>query len=720
MDANGADERLRCEIHRENEVTGTCARCGRAFCAIEVEKNGQSDYCPDCYNATLDELLEDYERVKAEKPAEASGAESATEPAAPPAPGESPPTAAKVADPYFALASDDDFCFFEKGGAKRRTGYTDRPPKAPAKPERPETPDEVLEDVVTTLMGGKGQATNRPVPRVPIKRRRGRRSWWLRQPAVEQGAEASHAEPVAPVVALDREASEARVREAMELAEQPALKREEERVQREERWGFLAQPRAVSETRLGRTRWRAALIIIIITTGIIAALLWALPNALLVKGDTEYGYKLSTVVRGDLVKKVTAAGTLEGTSPVDVLPAASARLASVAVREGDSVEAGQILASMDVKQLQENADQAKADYLTSASLGYITSSFFAGLTALNAGIAQGAVSLNGFQTQIDALAGTFFQLAPALIPLLPAPQQQQAQILLAQAQANYLSAVAGRQPIEPVEADISSGSSSAADSARQANAFRQYEKALAALDNAEIRAPASGTVIFVAQAGFLSPDFIPSLLASLQALTGGLSILGGAGGISTSLTTLLSGLQPQSELKAGTTVSEHSPVFQIVDLRDMTIRAQVEETDIPLLEQGQAVEAKLDAVPDETFNGTVVQVGAKAKSGSAGNTVFDAVIQLNRADTSLRIGYNATVDIIVLDLRDSLIIPLAAVLQEGGSNYVWLDAGGRAHKQQVQLGAQSGDSVQVTGGLGEGDVIVSEGAAKIKEGQKLK
>ncbi len=437
-------------------------------------------------------------------------------------------------------------------------------------------------------------------------------------------------------------------------------------------------------------------------------------------GGSTATYQLTAVTKGELVKTVTAAGTLEGTNPVDVLPPASARLASVAVQEGDRVEAGQILATMDAQQLSDNADQAKADYLTSVSLGDITSSFFSGLSALNAGVAQGAVSLNNFQTQLDALAGTFFELAPVLIPLLPPAQQAQAEQLLEQAETNYANVVAARQPLEPVSADISSGSSSAAGSARETNALRQYQKALDALANAEIRAPLSGTVIFVAQGGFLSPDFLPALTASLQGLSGGLSLLGGGGSISTSLSSLLSGLQPQSEIKAGITVSANSPIFQIVDLKNMTIRAEVEETDIPLVQRGQTVQAKLDALPDATFEGTVMQVGVKAKTGSAGNTIFDAIIQLNRSDTSLRIGYNATVDIVVLDQRDSLIIPLAAVFKEGGLSYVWLDAGMRAHKQEVQLGAQSGDSVVATAGLSEGDVIVSEGAAKIKEGQKLK
>ncbi len=298
MDANGADEQLKCDLHGENEATGTCAECGKAFCNLEVEKSGQSVYCPDCYNATLDELLEGYERLKEGKQAEVSPSEPAAEPAAP-VPAEAPPEPEPVKaadDPYFALGPDDDFSFFEKGGGKRRTP-AGKPAKAPAEPEVPERPDEVLEDVVTALMGGAGHMPAKPAPQPQVKSKRGLRSPWRRKPIPAGESEAVRAVPATPVTVEDKEASEARVREAMELAREKALKRAEARVQREERWGFLAQPRAISETRLGKTRWRAALFIIV--TGIVATLLWALPNALLIKGDTEYG--LHAIAIGALV-----------------------------------------------------------------------------------------------------------------------------------------------------------------------------------------------------------------------------------------------------------------------------------------------------------------------------------------------------------------------------------------------------------------------------------
>ncbi len=284
-DANGADDRLKCELHSDQEAVGACAECGKAFCAIEVEKSGQSVYCPDCYNATLDELLEGYECLKKKHPVPAPEGASTAEPI-PSADSETPAPARKTADPYFELGPDDDFSFFEKGGGRRRAAEPAPEPEA-------YEPDEVLEDVVTALMGAKGRRQS-SVPSVAGKVKRGLRSR-LRRAAGQQTRADAYAVPAVPQE--DPEEQEARRREAEALAWQRLIRRTEARLRREERWGFLAQPRSAGETRLGSTRPRAALFIIAVT--VVAALLWALPNALLVKGDTEYG--LHAIAIGALV-----------------------------------------------------------------------------------------------------------------------------------------------------------------------------------------------------------------------------------------------------------------------------------------------------------------------------------------------------------------------------------------------------------------------------------
>ncbi len=283
MHANGADEELKCELHGDNEATGTCAECGKAFCAIEVEKSGQSVYCPDCYNATLDELLEGYERLK-ERESDTVESVKATE-SPDQIPMDSAP-AAPAADPYFALGPDEDFSFLTKGGPRRKA--TSEPPVTPT--SAPETPEEVLEDVVAALMAGAKAPAPSPVPQAVPRTRRGFRGLRPRKAGVT-------AAEIGAAPAEDAAAQEARVREAMQIAASRAMERAEIRREREARWGFLAQPRAVAETSLGRTKPRVALFVILTT--VVAALLWALPNALLVKGDNEYG--LHAIAIGALV-----------------------------------------------------------------------------------------------------------------------------------------------------------------------------------------------------------------------------------------------------------------------------------------------------------------------------------------------------------------------------------------------------------------------------------
>ncbi|PKN41940.1 MAG: hypothetical protein CVU59_13725, partial [Deltaproteobacteria bacterium HGW-Deltaproteobacteria-17] len=214
-------------------------------------------------------------------------------------------------------------------------------------------------------------------------------------------------------------------------------------------------------------------------------------------GGEGASYSLTRIQRSDLVKRVTAAGKLEVAAPTEIFAPASGPLASVAVREGDVVAEGQILASMDVAYLQEKADQAKADYLTVASLGETQRGIFSALNGLSAGLAQGSAQLEGFRTQVDLLALTFFDLAPVLVPMLPGGQQADAIARLREAEQRYLSAVAERPEGGFSPVSVASGSGAAADSARRANAQRDYQKALDAVAAADIRATAGGTVIFV-------------------------------------------------------------------------------------------------------------------------------------------------------------------------------------------------------------------------------
>jgi RND family efflux transporter MFP subunit len=151
----------------------------------------------------------------------------------------------------------------------------------------------------------------------------------------------------------------------------------------------------------------------------------------------------------------------------------------------------------------------------------------------------------------------------------------------------------------------------------------------------------------------------------------------------------------------------------------MRVKAQVEETDIPMVREGQRAEIYLDAYPDLVFHGEVVQVGVEAETGSGGTTVFPVVVQMEYTDIPLRLGYNATVDIEVLFKEDVITVPVTALVTWDDGDYVFVVEEGKARLRRVETGERTDEWIEIVSGLEPGERIVVEGAGKVSEGQKV-
>jgi HlyD family secretion protein len=192
--------------------------------------------------------------------------------------------------------------------------------------------------------------------------------------------------------------------------------------------------------------------------------------------------------------------------------------------------------------------------------------------------------------------------------------------------------------------------------------------------------------------------------------------------------------------------SFNAPVLFVIanDLTKMQIDANVAEADVGGVENHQNVDFTVDAFPNRTFHGEVVQV--RNSPLTVQNVVtYDTVIAVNNPDLKLKPGMTANVSIIIAEHNGVLRVPNSALrfhppesgpstnaaprtggggpYPGGGSGsrpkgerrpartaYILKD--GKLQPVQVKLGITDGIYTEVMEGLSENDMIVTSATYK--------
>ncbi|MBN2322147.1 MAG: efflux RND transporter periplasmic adaptor subunit [Spirochaetes bacterium] len=126
----------------------------------------------------------------------------------------------------------------------------------------------------------------------------------------------------------------------------------------------------------------------------------------------------------------------------------------------------------------------------------------------------------------------------------------------------------------------------------------------------------------------------------------------------------ISGTVIARSVEAGQTIASslQAPELFIIaeDLRTMQIEADVDENDIGLVEKGQRVRFIVQAYPDLVFDGTVRQVRLQPETVQ-NVVIYTVVIDVRNEKRLLLPGMTATIDFIILDHPDALLVPNSAL-----------------------------------------------------------
>jgi len=115
----------------------------------------------------------------------------------------------------------------------------------------------------------------------------------------------------------------------------------------------------------------------------------------------------------------------------------------------------------------------------------------------------------------------------------------------------------------------------------------------------------------------------------------------------------------------GTGQFEGTLIMMLSDLTNMEVQVEVSESDIIDVELGDAVKVEIDALPDETFEGEVIEIANSAQTTESGSrdqlTTFLVKIGLLEPSAAIRPGMTATADIETETVEEVVRVPLQAV-----------------------------------------------------------
>lgn len=371
------------------------------------------------------------------------------------------------------------------------------------------------------------------------------------------------------------------------------------------------------------------------------------------RGPTRLAVEAGVVTRqGTFTSTVTASGEIVATRYADIGSSVMGTIISLPVREGDAVEAGQVLARIDPVQAESDVAGAtaqvsalEADEAAAASQARVAASDLAASEAR----ARDA-------SQVAARRLRLFEAG-----LIPASEQETARAATEAADAQVLGA---RAATERAEAAFT------AATRRIAQARAQERRAQDVLDKTSIVSPINGVV------------------TRLQVREGEMVVIG---------------VQNQP----GTTL------MTVSDLGEIDAEVKVAEADVLRLELDQPAAVTLEAMPGRAFTGRVVEIGAGAlplEGTGAAAREFRVVVRLDRPEPGLRPGLTCDAEITTSRRSDVLTVPLQSVVlrpDDDGTERtgVFVIRDEQAVFTPVTAGIIGGLDIEVTG-IPDGESIV--------------
>jgi len=436
------------------------------------------------------------------------------------------------------------------------------------------------------------------------------------------------------------------------------------------------------------------------------------------------------VQKGDVRQEVTATGTVQYRQELPLSFSQGGKIIELAVKEGDVVRKGQVLARLDDTNLRQNVVQSEANLVAAeAKLQQLADGYN------NQSTAQAQASLAKAE---QALANAELQLTNAELNADPVYLENQvylaeqsvalAQDVLANAEAskNSSSIQQAQNSLNQAQTTLLNAERARDGGAEQSLAVAQaaYRSAQADLTTAkaQVAAQEEGPKASEVQAAQAGVDQARAALEIARTNLNNATLQAPEDGV-------ISSVLVQQYQNVGTNQIMTLGVGQDT----LVVETAIDQADIALVKLGQKVDLTLDSAPDQHIRATVSGV---APSGTTVQSVttFKVLLNIDEPSSLIYPGMNVNVSIIIAEKQGVLVIPSEAIKVQDGQQGVLIplnqepaadkeaEADGANDQIQgastisvvsadtefvpVETGLDDGAYVEIISGLTEGQAVV--------------
>ena len=458
-------------------------------------------------------------------------------------------------------------------------------------------------------------------------------------------------------------------------------------------------------------------------------------------------YAETTPTRQDVSNSLSGTGTLNPANTYTVKSLVDGKILTGGFEEGDKVEEGDVLYTIDSSDASTNLEkasialqQAQRSYDKTVDLQYVRAEVDGTVSSLK--VAKGDQVTSG--QEVAVIRDSSKMLLNLLFPAADAASfsvGQSADVVLDgtfETLKGTVTAVTGTDELSTgnllvrtvtirvnnagglTTAQAATASINGVSSIASATFAYQAERTLTALASGTVSAinvqegdAVSKGDILIELTGDDLTESIQSASESLRSAE--ISMQNQQDNMSNyTITSPISGTIIEKDAKQGDALTSGSTLCVIYDLSYLEMVINVDELQIGALSVGQKVQLTADAVTDKTYVGTVTRVSMKGSS-SGGTTTYPITIRIDNTD-GLRPGMNANAEIVVAEANNALVVPNAAVIRGGyvlvskkspsAANAVEdMDAPDGYVYVKVETGVSDDSYTEIKSGLQEDDTV---------------